>query len=512
MESPKPTQDSLVVTGWLRWAITAAVMLVAVIEVLDMTIVNVALDHMMGALGATRDQVTWVLTSYIVSSAIVMPLTGFLVGVVGRKRLLLINIVGFMVTSALCGLSTSLFEMVIFRVLQGLFGASLIPISQYVLLDTFSKNEHGKAMAIWGIGVMVGPVLGPTLGGYITEIWNWRWIFYINVPVCVLAFFLTLEVIKETPRTKRRIDSVGLSLMVVGIGSLQIFLDRGQTDDWFEATHITLLLMLSIVSLTIFVIRGLRVQNNIINLHLFKDVNFAQSCLAMLLFVMGVFSLIALQPLMLQELMGYSPDVAGLVMGPRGISSALAMVFVAKFITKFDPRWLLSAGLSILIFTCYLMSNFTLGVSFEVMIMVSFLQGFGVGLFFVPISTLAFATLPPDQQAEGAGLFNFFRSLGTSIGISLVSTYLARASQTSWNNLAANFSVTDPNLQNWLRAKHLTLQDPEAIAHLAKELGRQSGMVAFVNAYWLIGMFFILALPLVIFLKPPKVRELKIIE
>lgn len=504
---------NLVVTGITRWFIAAAVMLVAIIEVLDMTIVNVALSHMMGALGATRDQVTWVLTSYIVASAIVMPLTGLLVGQLGRKKLLLIDIAGFLAASAFCGISTSLGQMVIFRILQGVFGASLIPLSQYVLLDTFTKNERGKAMAVWGMGIMVGPILGPTLGGYIIDVLDWRWIFYLNIPICALAFLMTLRFIKETPLVKRNIDWVGLILMTIGVGSLQIFLDRGQTDDWFESKYIIVLMVVSLITLTVFIVRGWqRKDSNIINLHLFADGNFTRSCLVMLMFAMGLFSLIALQPLMMQELMDYSPYLAGLVMGPRGISSAMAMILVARFLPLFDPRWFLMSGLIILTATSFMMSHFSLSISFKAMAIVSFIQGFGIGFFFVPLSTIAFNTLSPSSQAEASGLFNFSRSLGTSIGISVVSTYLARDSQVSWNNLIGRLTLTDPNLQTWLQAQNLTLQDNHAIAHLVSELGRQSGMVAFVHTFWFIGLFFLCALPLVMFLKPPLHPTLQIIE
>lgn len=499
-------------TGITRWLIVIAVMMVAVIEVLDTTIVNVALSHMMGALGATRDQITWVLTSYIVAAAIVMPLTGFLVDKIGRKKLLLIDIGGFLVSSMLCGISHSLAEIVLFRVLQGAFGASLIPLSQYVLIDTFPKEERGKAMAIWGIGIMTGPVLGPTLGGYITDIWNWRWIFYINLPICIIAFLMTMEVIKETPIRERNVDWVGLFWMVVGVGTLQIFLDRGETDDWFHSNYITALMITSAITLTIFVVRGLQRNNNIINLHLFRNSNFRRCSLILVLFAMGVFSVLALQPIMMQQLMGYSASEAGLVMAPRGLSSALSMMIVGRFITVIDPRWFLIVGLVILEVTTYWMTSFNLDTSFHLMAKVSFFQGFGVGLFFVPLATIVFNTLDPSQEAEASGIFNFSRNLGTSMGISLVSTFLSRQSQLSWSHLSDRLTATNANLQNWLQTQHLTLSDPKALAYFNMQLAKQSSMVAFVNTFKFVEICFLIALPLIFLLKKPPVIHSAVIE
>lgn len=493
------------VEGITRWLIVISVMLVAVIEVLDTTIVNVALSHMMGALGATRDQITWVLTSYIVSAAIVMPLTGFLVDLFGRKRFLLICIAGFLIASMLCGLSQSLFQIVVFRIMQGLFGAALIPLSQYILLDTFSTEEHGKAMAIWGIGIMVGPICGPTLGGYITDLWNWRWIFYINVPFCLMAFLMAVQVVQETPIRPREIDWAGIFWMALGIGCLQIFLDRGQTEDWFESKLIIAMMAGATICLTVFVVRGLNRKNNVINLHLFANSNFTYGCILMVMFAMSMFSTITLQPIMMQQLMSYSPQNAGLVMAPRGLSSAITMLFVGRFITMFDPRIFIIVGLFDSVYTSYLMSQFNLQTSFEVMAWVSFIQGVGIGLFFVPLTTLTLSMLPSSAQAEGSGLFNFARNLGISIGISLISTFVARSSQVNWNYLIEKFSTSSPNFQNWLAHHGMNMQDPHTIAFMSLQIAQQSSMVAFVNAYWLIGLCYLVTIPLVFFLKKPAV-------
>lgn len=486
-----------------KWLIAFSVILVTVIEVLDMTIVNVALPHMMGALGANTDQITWVLTSYIVASAIVMPLTGFLVGFFGRKQILLICISGFLVSSLLCGISTSLTEMVIFRITQGMFGSLLIPLSQYILIETFPENERGKAMALWGIGVMVAPILGPTLGGIITESWNWRWIFFINIPVCALAFLMIFQLLKQSEQIKRKIDWISLTWMFLGVGCLQTFLDRGQTEDWFESKLIISLMMISFISLTIFIYRSLKYPNPLINLRVFKDINFAQSCFMVLCFGGAFFSIIVLQPIMMQNLMGYSPYYAGLVMAPRGLTSAITMIFIPKLLSKIDARWLMAIGLLILSYSSFLMSGFTLTSSFKYMSIVSAIQGVGVGAFFVPLSTIAFSNLPTDQQAEGSGLYNFTRNIGMSIGISAASTFYVRSSQMNWNNLISNLSLTNVNLQNWLNQQFASIHDPYIIAYLTTQLSKQANMIGFINTYWLIGAALLMIAPLTFLLKRP---------
>lgn len=496
--------DNLMATGFLRWLIVISVMLAAVIEVLDMTIVNVALSPMMGALGATRDQITWVLTSYIVSAAIIMPLTGYLVKRFGRRQLLLINISGFLIASLLCGFSHTLTEIVFFRILQGVFGASLIPLSQYVLIDTFPLEERGKAMAIWGMGIMAGPVLGPTLGGYITDLLNWRWIFFVNIPICFLAFIMVFSVIKETPREKIKTDWVGLFWMILAVSTLQLFLDRGQTEDWFNSNIIIILMVISFFSFLVFILRGISIKNNIINLNLFTNRNFSLGLTLIVLFAMGLFSLIAIQPIMLQQVMNYSAKSAGIVMAPRGLTSAFGMLIVARFITIIDARVFLIAGLLIVSITAMFMSEFNLQTSFYIMCIVGLLQGFGIGLFFVPLSTLTFATIEKWRQAEATGLFSFARSLGTSIGISVVSTMLVRLSQKNWYYLSSPLTKENVGLKHFLYLHHWSFTNQEALAYFFKELNAQSSMVSFANIYALISFWFLLGIPLVFLFKKSK--------
>jgi DHA2 family multidrug resistance protein len=480
------------ITSGQRLLITVAVMLVAIIEVLDMTIVNVALPPMMGSLSASSEQITWVLTSYIVAAAVFMPLTGFLVNRWGRKKLLLLNVLGFMLTSVLCGLSANLLQMVVFRCLQGVFGASLVPLSQLIMRDIYAPEKRGQAMAIWGMGIMAAPVLGPTLGGYITEVSNWRWIFFVNVPVCALAFFLCLRAITETPTRKQAIDWLGMGLMATGVGSLQIFLDRGNGENWFESTEITAYCIISVLTLSLFIWRGIYRKNNIINLSVFADRNFASSCLMITIYCASFFGIISLQSLMLENLMGYPTLTAGELMAPRGIASFFSMAAVANIIGRVDPRKIIALGLCLSVLGTYAMTYFSLDSSKSFIVWTSMVQGFGMGMFFVPLSTLAFATLQTQDAAEASGLFSFGRSLGNSIGISIYSTILSRETQINWQHLVAHINPFNPSLHAWL-AKLPHLPKPVVWQILAANVHKQASMIAFIDCYKA-GAFAVLAL------------------
>ncbi len=487
--------------------ITITIMLVAIIEVLDMTIVNVALPPMMGALGTTSDKITWVLTSYIVTSAIFMLLTGFLDERLGRKKLLVISIIGFMLASALCGTATTLDEIVFFRSLQGIFGASLVPLSQTVLRTTFPPEEQGKAMAIWGIGIMVAPVLGPTLGGFITEHTNWRWVFYINIPVCTLSFFMALRFIKNTIPKKRKVDWFGAGLLALGVGAFQIFLDQGNNEDWFQSKMIILLLIIAVMSITLFVIRGLNNPYNIINFKIFKDRNFVTSTLMLSIFMLGVLGVISIQPILLENYFGYPPEFTGLVMAPRGIAAAIGMMFTGIFMAKVDPKKIMLIALVFAITGSYMMSTYSLTTSAYYWIWSGVVQGLGMGLFLVPLSTLSLITLSPEDTAGGAGLFSFSRNLGMSIGISIISTIIARETQINWNRLGEHINPFNENLQIWLHHQGWTLHTPTTLATLQKILAAQAGMVAFIDSFWLISLMLILLIPLVFFIKTPKLSK-----
>lgn len=495
------------------WYIIAAVMLSTVMEILDTTIVTVSLPHMMGSLGADRDQISWVLTSYIVAAGMLMPLTGFLVNRLGSKRLLLINIVGFLFSSALCGLSVNLTQMVVFRLFQGFFGASLVPLSQFILRDTFSAEEQPKVMAIWGIGVMAAPIMGPTLGGYITDALNWRWIFYINVPVCIINFFLVMTFIKESPIKKQTIDWIGMILLLVFVGSLQLFLDRGEVDGWFSSPVIRGFFITFIVTFILFIFHSIKKPNSIINIRLFQDRNFALGTLSMTFFAIAFLSTIMILPQMLQTLFGYTSDLTGLSMAPRGIASAIMMAIGSRLLAKqVDPRILILSGLSVAVYTLWLMSDLSLDMANSYITLIGFVQGFGIGAFFMPLSTMIYSTLPKHSYAEASGLFSFGRSIGNAIGISLLTTYLSRDTQRNWNILGGHIQQTSTNLHHWLDAQHLTLNNSQTIAKLVHELSIQANFVAYLHTYRIAAFLLCISLVAIVFLKISKTVKLEPVE
>lgn len=487
-----------------RWWITLTIMLVAVIEMLDATIVNVSLPNMMGALNANVDEITWVLTSYIVSAAIVMPLTGFLVSRLGRRRLLLINIMGFMISSMLCGIANNLPEIVFFRILQGIFGAPLVPLSQFILRDTFPKKEQGMAMAIWGIGIMAAPILGPTMGGFITQHLSWRWVFYINLPVCGIAYFMTKYLIKETPTEQKPIDWSGMIFMIMGIGALQILLDRGNSVGWFQSPSITWLFIAAVIGFTGFIWRSLTIENPVVNLKVFRDRNFCVSTWLVMLFVMMLLGQVILSPLMLQTLLNYPSTTAGLAMAPRGIASIFAMAIVGRLIAFVDSRWLISFGILCGLYGTHLMANMNLEMGYRPYLVGSIFQGVGIGFFFVPLSTLSLANLKPSEIAGAAGIWGLSRNLGQSIGISILATVLSRMTQVNWNTLGQYINAYNIHFTQWQQTTGHDWHDPVTMQILAQQLQAQSQMIAFNDVAWLASLALALSLPFVLLLQQPK--------
>ncbi len=487
-----------------RWLIVLTIMMLAILEVLDSTIVNVSLPAMMASLGADQSQVTWVLTSYVVASAIVLPITGFLTNRFGQKRFLLICAAGFMVSSLLCGTSQSLVEMVIFRVLQGAFGSSLIPISQAILRQTFPLEEQGKAMAIWGLGIMAAPIFGPTLGGYITSYASWRWIFYINLPLCLAGLFLIRAVIPDTKVIKDNIDKLGLLLMIIGVGALQIFLDKGNDNGWFSSNTILALAVISVLALVCFVIRCANEKNPVVNLTLFKDRNFAISCLLFLGFTGMTFGFISLAPIMLQHLFGYTAIQAGLNTMPMGMGSALGMGVSSALMKRVNVKAIITMGLISCFIGALRYTHTNLDVSQHHFWLNNFFLGFGSGNVMVPISTYALATIRKEHTTEASGLFSYSRMLGTSIGISLLSTLVSRMTQVSWHSLGSHITHFNNNLTLWLQHQHLRTLSGPALARLGNTISSQASMIAFVDAFKVISIVFLLLIPLVWLLKSVK--------
>ncbi|HEX3096164.1 MAG TPA: DHA2 family efflux MFS transporter permease subunit [Usitatibacter sp.] len=492
-------------TGGERLMITLAVMSATLIQVLDTTIVNVALPHMAGELGATTDQISWVLTSYLVSSAIVMPLTGYFADTLGRKKFLLISITGFVAASALCGIAQNLGEIVGFRLLQGVFGAALVPLSQAIMTDAYPLEERGKAMAIWGLGVMVGPVLGPTLGGWLTDAASWRWTFYINVPVGALSLFLASQYVKSAERRERRMDWTGLALLAAGVAGLQYTLDRGTTADWFSATDIRAAAAVGAIGIAGFAWHSFaRGPAALFDLRIFKDRNFAMACLVMLSMGLGLFGGLVLQPVLLEGLLGYPITTTGIIMAPRGVATAIAMVVVGRLVGRVDARFLVGVGMLTSAVGSWAMTHYSLDVSTWWIIWPAFLQGLGLGLIFVPLSTIAYMTLPRSRTAEAAGIYSLVRTIGAAAGISVVTTLMTREAQVNWNELGAHITLYNPAVSAYLRSLHLAATDPHAMAIIAAQVGQQAQMSAMLDVFKVTAWSFIAMLPLVLLLRRGK--------
>ena len=484
--------------------LTLCVMLATIMQALDTTIANVALPYMQGSLSATTDQINWVLTSYIVAAAIATPVTGFLEQRLGRKRLFQIAVAGFTGASVLCGIATSLPEMVAFRLLQGLFGASLVPLSQAVLLDSYPKEKHGSAMAMWGIGVMVGPILGPTLGGWLTEVYNWRWVFYINVPIGILTFLGLSAYLSETETRKGGFDWFGFAMLSIAIGSFQMMLDRGEQLDWFSSTEIVIEAVLAALAFYLFLVQTFTVKHPFIDPAIFKDRNLSVGLC--FIFVVGIILLasLALITPYLQNLMGYPVITAGMVLAPRGIGTMFAMMLVGRIINRVDPRILLVVGLLITAAVLWEMTRFTPNVSEWTLIRTGVLQGMGLGFMFVPLSTITFATLPAHLRTQGTALYSLMRNIGSSIGISLVIFLLARNTQLVHAELAGHVTPFNDALGQIGPSHFWNMATTVGKAALNAEVTRQASVVAYANDFKLMMLVALVALPLVLLLKKAK--------
>ncbi|HBB7077301.1 TPA: DHA2 family efflux MFS transporter permease subunit [Legionella pneumophila] len=485
-----------------RWIITVAIMAATLMQVLDTTIVNVALPHMQGSLGASPDETTWTLTSYLVASAIFMPLTGYFTDRLGRKAYLLLSIIGFTLTSALCGAATSIVQMVVFRLLQGIFGAGLVPLSQAILTDIFPDNERGKAMAIWGMGVMVGPILGPSLGGYLTDIASWRWTFYVNIPFGIAATLMVFHFVPDTLKKARKMDWIGMILIAFAVGSIQYVLDRGNQMDWFAALDIRTATFLGLISLCGFIAYSIKNKSNaLFDISIFQDRNFVLSSLLLATLGLGMYGTMVIQPQMLQGLLDYPVLITGLIMAPRGIASMFSMMIVGKLTNQVQPRWLISIGVLLSASGIYIMTHYSQDVSLSWLIWPLILQGFGLGLIFVPLSSVAFSTLPSSARSEAAGLYSLLRTIGSSVGISITITFLSRHTQIAWNQIGGSIQLYNPALMEYLRPWHLKATDPQAAALLLNELGKQSLMLSYINTFAFIMWSFLIMLPFVLLLK-----------
>jgi DHA2 family multidrug resistance protein len=476
--------------------ITLILMMCTIMQALDTTIVNVALPHMEGSLGATQDQISWVLTSYIIAAAIMTPATSWLAGRIGRTRLLLLSLIGFTIVSLLCGVAGTISQMVLFRVLQGVFGAAMMPVSQAILLDSHARHEIGRAMSIWGMGVMVAPIMGPTLGGYLTEEFSWRWCFYINLPLGVLTVLGALAFIPESDRVRdRKFDWFGFSFLTLAIAALQLALDRGEQQGWFSSVEIQVEGVLTVFGLYMFVVHSLTAQRPFIDLAIFKDRNFIL-CVLLATGTNVVFNgSFVLSPQLLQTELNYPVITAGLVMGPRGFGTIFAMMVFGRVSNRMDQRLLVLFGMLVVGGTMYTMSGWSLNVGAEQFITVSVIQGVGMGFAFAPMTTLAFSTLPVHLRTEASGFYALVRNVGGAVGISIVISRLSSLTQTNHEHLTEFMTP----FRHWAGMGGMSATATMEVMN--GELTRQAGMIAYVNVFRLLALLSVVFIPLLFFVR-----------
>ncbi len=485
-----------------RPAITACVIQAVVMQALDTTIANVALPYVQGSVSASADQINWVLTSYIVAAAIMTPPSGFLANRFGRKRVLMVAVAGFVAASVLCGIAQSLLEIVAFRLLQGFFGAALVPIGQSILLDIYTPEERGSAMALFGVSVMVGPVLGPVIGGYLTDQFSWRWVFYINVPIGALALAGISIFMKETKiSAAARMDWLGFGSLSIAIAAMQVFLDRGAQLDWFSSFEILIEATVCVSAFYIFLVHTLTAKDSFVNPKLFLDRNFSVGML--FIFIVGITYLASLALLTpyLQTLMGYPIVTAGLVMGPRGLGTMACMFLVGRLIGKVDTRLLIMVGLLLTAWAMYDMTGWNPNVSQWTIAVTGFVQGAGLGFLFVPLNTVTFATLAPEQRADGTGLFNLSRNVGSSVGISVVSYLLIRNQQINHATISSHVTAVNRNFDNSIVLHAWSPWTAGGRAALDQVVQMQASIISYIDDFKLMMILSLAAIPLILLLR-----------
>jgi MFS transporter, DHA2 family, multidrug resistance protein len=499
--------------GANKWLITITVILASVIELIDTSIVNVALPQMMGNLGATLDQIAWVVTGYVVANVIVIPMTGWFAAVFGRRNYFIGSLVLFTIASFFCGHATSLWELVIFRFLQGAGGGAMLSTSQAILVETFPPEELGLANGLFGLGVVVGPTVGPTLGGWITDSYSWRWIFYVNLPIGVIAILMAMAFLPDPKETRKitKIDWWGILLLIVGIGSLQIVLERGEAEDWFSTRYITILALVAVTGLALFIWRELASSNPVVDLHVLKDRSLAVGTFFTFVMGFGLYASVFIFPVFAQNLLGFTAMQTGLILLPGSLATAVMMPFVGKMLQKGVPPQLMNA----LGFICFfgftlLLSHSTLASGRGDFFWPLVLRGVGLGLLFVPLTTMALSNLRGKDIAQGAGLTNMMRQLGGSFGIALVTTFIQFRSWTHRTNLLSHLSVYDPAVQERLRAITGGLMAKGSDAFQAQQQAygaiegavvRQTYLLTYMDAFRIVGVFFLLCIPMLLLFK-----------
>jgi DHA2 family multidrug resistance protein len=498
------------------WLVAIAVMSSTFMEVLDTTVVNVSLPHIAGNLSATTDEATWTLTSYLVANAVILPMTGWLANYFGRKRLLMASVIGFTVSSFFCGFAPNLPLLIVFRIIQGAAGGGLQPLSQAILLEVFPPAERGKAMAFWALGIVVAPMLGPVLGGWLTDNYSWRWVFYINIPIGLLAIVLTQMFVFDPPyigRKSGRVDYMGMGLLVIGIGALQVMLDKGQQEDWFASRFIQVLTVAAVIGLVGLVIRELRTAHPIVNLRVFKNRTYATGVFLMTVLGFVLYGSTVLLPLLMQTLLGYPALEAGLATLPRGFASFIAMPIVGILMGKVEARKLLAAGLIASSFSLYLLSRLNLSIGTIDFVGPLLLQGAALGLLFIPLTTITNDSIPKEEMGNATSLFNLMRNIGASIGIAMVTTMLARKQQVHVNQLGehvTNFDATARQMvlgiQQGLmsRGSDAVTAARQAQAAVWGMVQQHAAMMSYNDVFFLLAVLFAVMLPLILLMRKPQ--------
>jgi MFS transporter, DHA2 family, multidrug resistance protein len=506
------------------WVIAITVTMATFMEVLDSSIANVALPHIAGTLGANSEESTWVLTSYLVSAAIVLPMSGWLSNVIGRKRFYMSCVAMFTVSSFLCALAPSLPMLIIFRILQGAGGGGLQPSEQAILADTFSAKQRGMAFAMYGMAVVVAPAIGPTLGGWITDNYSWHWIFFINVPIGILSLVLTQRVVhdplylKKLRKSSIRVDYIGIGLIVIGVGFLQFVLDKGQENDWFSSHIILVSFVIVIVALAILVVRELTHQDPIMDLRMLAIRNFAIAVTFSFILGMVLNGSTILLPQFLQNDLGYTAERAGMALSPGGIALAVMMPIAGILASRFDPRVIIAAGFALTSFGLFHVTNIYLGVSFSTMVTYRVIQVIGIALIFIPISTLNYVGVPREKFNQVSGISNFMRNIGGAIGVSLLNNFITRQGQIQRNTLTQHTNLANPFFERQLNAMTQALKavgvganeaSHRALAQLSAQVDLQANVLGFANAFWLLGLLVLFLVPLPFIMRRPSPEEAK---
>ena len=502
-----PAPEAPPISPTRKWAITVTVMVVAFMQILDTSVTNVILPHLQGSLSAGLDEVSWVITSYLAANAIVIPASGWLTGLLGRRRFFLICATLFVVSSFISGIAPDLTTLIAARIFQGLGGGPIIPLSQAILWEIFPFHQRGLAMAVWGLGFILGPILGPTVGGYLADEWSWRWIFYINLPVGIIGFFMASVFLFDPPYLRRatRIDWWGLGLMVAGFGCLQLVLDRGEREDWFASSSIVALSVVAVFALAGFLVRELTTDEPILDLTVFADRNFATGAALSMIVGFGSFAGMLLIAVFTQKLLGYDAWTSGLVLAPGGIGNIFSL-FASGIVTRVDQRVMLGFGCLLNAVSLYMMTSLTLGMDYWALALPRFIQGFALGFVFVPLSTLTLATIRRDKLVNATAVYGMSRNVGGSIGIAVVTTLLAQRSQIHQTTLVSHITAWDPatrdRLTQWVshfiaRGSDVFTAERQAITMLYRETVTQAQLLAYADDFWLLAVMFA-AVPLVL--------------